>query len=172
MLLVLGPGLLAATAVLADLPDPLPLPVVAAVDPRVPVSYSALLESGMRSLWDATSPEAGFGSAAEAALAGDEWVSPSLGSSLVRSVGVRLGEVRGRESASLTSREREILQMLSQGLTNRTIAEMLFISENTVKNHVRSILEKLQAGSRTEAVVLAARSGLLDLGSPARQGSR
>jgi LuxR family maltose regulon positive regulatory protein len=56
--------------------------------------------------------------------------------------------------SELTSREQEVHTLLSEGLTNREIAERLFISETTVKVHVRHILEKLGARSRTEAVVL------------------
>ena len=52
---------------------------------------------------------------------------------------------------------------MAEGSGNRGIAERLVISENTVRNHVRSVLEKLQASSRTEAVVIAARAGLIQL---------
>lgn len=65
--------------------------------------------------------------------------------------------------ARLTGRELEVLRLVAQGLNNRTIAEQLFISENTVKNHVRSIHEKLQVHSRMEAVVRAVRDGLLEI---------
>ena len=51
---------------------------------------------------------------------------------------------------------------MAQGLNNREIAKRLFISENTVKNHVRNILEKLQLHSRMEAVMYAVREKLLD----------
>lgn len=63
----------------------------------------------------------------------------------------------------LTTREREVLALLARGLANRAIAEELGISENTVKNHVRRLLEKLQAGSRMEAVAKGARLGLVSL---------
>ena len=60
----------------------------------------------------------------------------------------------------LTSREREILELMVDGANNRIIASRLGISRHTVKFHVASILAKLGAGSRTEAVALALRSGL------------
>ena len=62
---------------------------------------------------------------------------------------------------ALTPRELEVLQALAGGLTNRAIARQLAVSENTVKFHVSSILTKLDAASRAEAVALAARRGLL-----------
>jgi DNA-binding NarL/FixJ family response regulator len=63
----------------------------------------------------------------------------------------------------LTDREMEVLQLVAQGLNNRDIAKELFISENTVKNHVRNILEKLHLHSRMEAVVYAVREKLLEI---------
>ncbi|PJF31572.1 MAG: DNA-binding response regulator [Candidatus Thermofonsia Clade 1 bacterium] len=63
----------------------------------------------------------------------------------------------------LTSREREVLRLLSEGLANKGIAVRLGISENTVKFHVNAIMSKLGAQSRTEAVVRAARLGLIAL---------
>jgi len=61
----------------------------------------------------------------------------------------------------LTSRESEVLQMLASGLANKEIAARLAISEHTVKFHVASILGKLGAGTRTEAVALGIRRGLV-----------
>ncbi|MEP6816511.1 MAG: response regulator transcription factor [Marmoricola sp.] len=63
----------------------------------------------------------------------------------------------------LTDRELEVLRLVATGLNNREVARLLFISENTVKNHVRNILEKLQLHSRMEAVMYAVREKLLDL---------
>ena len=62
---------------------------------------------------------------------------------------------------ALTPREQEVLQLLAEGLPNKTIADRLHISEHTVKFHVNAILSKLGAQSRTEAVVRATRLGLL-----------
>ncbi|HAN71522.1 MAG TPA: hypothetical protein DCQ36_08025 [Actinobacteria bacterium] len=63
----------------------------------------------------------------------------------------------------LTRREVDVLRQLARGLANRAVAAELGISENTVKNHVRSILEKLQASSRSEAVVRALNLGIVSL---------
>ncbi|HEY9695700.1 MAG TPA: response regulator transcription factor [Trichocoleus sp.] len=61
----------------------------------------------------------------------------------------------------LTPRESEVLQMLAAGLGNKTIARRLSISEHTVKFHISSIFSKLQVSSRTEAVMVGTRSGLI-----------
>ena len=63
--------------------------------------------------------------------------------------------------AALTPREREVLVLLAQGLANKMIAPRLGISEHTVKTHVAAVYEKLHARNRAEAVVAAARQGLL-----------
>jgi two-component system nitrate/nitrite response regulator NarL len=63
---------------------------------------------------------------------------------------------RNRQLATLTSREREILQLMTQGLDNRQIADQVHIAYPTVRSHVRKVLEKLGARSRLEAVVKAA----------------
>ena len=63
----------------------------------------------------------------------------------------------------LTDRELEVLQLAADGLTNRQIGRKLHISENTVKNHMRNILEKLHLHSRMEAVVYAVREKLLEI---------
>jgi DNA-binding NarL/FixJ family response regulator len=64
----------------------------------------------------------------------------------------------------LTEREMEVLRLVARGMNNRDIASELFISENTVKNHVRNILEKLQIHSRMEAVMIAVRDKLIEFG--------
>ncbi|KNX37724.1 response regulator [Luteipulveratus halotolerans] len=101
---------------------------------------------------------------------GQPLLSPSLAS-------VLLGEftdlVRTAPSAAagsapessvpvLTDREREVLALVARGWSNRTVADELYISENTVKNHMRNILEKLQLSSRMEAAMYAIRNNLVD----------
>jgi DNA-binding NarL/FixJ family response regulator len=76
-----------------------------------------------------------------------------------------LGQVRGRAAGAegLTSRETEVLELLARGLPNKQIAEELGLTERTVKFHVSSILAKLGAANRTEAVSIAAARGLIAL---------
>jgi DNA-binding NarL/FixJ family response regulator len=88
----------------------------------------------------------------------------SGGSLLQPGVTTRLLEHMSREQGqpeALTPRELEVLRLISRGLHNSEIAERLYVTERTVKFHVSSILAKLGADNRTEAVVLAARQGLI-----------
>ena len=64
--------------------------------------------------------------------------------------------------ADLTEREKEILLLITHGKSNAEIAETLFLSEGTVRNYVSSVLEKLDVSDRTQAAVIALRSGLVD----------
>jgi ATP/maltotriose-dependent transcriptional regulator MalT len=68
---------------------------------------------------------------------------------------------RKREELAITPREIEILELIAQGLSNREIAEKLFVSENTVKTHSSRVLDKLGAKRRTQAVQLGKECGLL-----------
>lgn len=81
---------------------------------------------------------------------------------------VRLTAAEGRPAApdQLTPRELEVLQLVAQGRSNRWIAEALGVSSRTVEVHLNHVFKKLDAGSRTEAVVVAARRGLIELGLP------
>lgn len=65
------------------------------------------------------------------------------------------------EKLGLTPREIEILQLIAQGLSNREIAERLFVSENTVKTHSANLFSKLSAKRRTQAVQLAKEAGVI-----------
>ena len=73
----------------------------------------------------------------------------------LRSQAIRLGEVDARETLRL--RQQEVLGLVVHGLTNKEIASKLFISENTVKTHMRTILSRLQVQSRTQLIALSNR---------------
>ena len=68
----------------------------------------------------------------------------------------------GPPLAQLTPREREVLRLVTEGLTNRQIAERLVVSEHTVHRHMTNLLRKLDLPSRTAAAALAVRLGLLE----------
>lgn len=71
--------------------------------------------------------------------------------------------VNQRDIEELSAREHEVLGLLAQGMSNRMIAEELFISEKTVKNHVSNILKKLSVNDRTQAVIVSLKLGLVKL---------
>lgn len=98
--------------------------------------------------------------AIQALLAGLLVLTPTLGASLWREQ-----EASGKRNLAenLTEREQQVLALVAEGLTNRAIAHQLAISEHTVKFHVNAIMTKLDAQSRTEAVVQATRYGLIAL---------
>jgi len=80
---------------------------------------------------------------------------------ITREVATRLAERMMR--SSLTARESDILEMLAKGLTNKQIGRALTISDNTVRNHVNSIMEKLEVSDRTEAVTVGIQQGIIQL---------
>ncbi len=86
---------------------------------------------------------------------GGSSLEPFVASKLLRQVSQGVNQ--------LTARELEVLRLLSKGMSNKEIAKELFITERTVKFHTSSIFTKLDAGSRTEAVTIAARKGLISL---------
>jgi DNA-binding NarL/FixJ family response regulator len=103
--------------------------------------------------------------AVRAAVQGQSLISPSMASKLLNefnSLARRAAEQEQAPTPVLTARELEVLRLVARGMSNREVAAALFISDNTVKNHVRNILEKLHLHSRMEAVMYAVRRRLLD----------
>lgn len=133
--------------------------IVLSADPAEAAAAEAL-QAGVRGylLRDASPDE--IAEAVRAVGQGLTVLHPAVASAL-------LAASRPRPPASpdepLTAREREVLQLMAQGLPSKTIATRLRISEHTVKFHVGSILGKLSAASRTEAVAVAIRRGLIAL---------
>jgi DNA-binding NarL/FixJ family response regulator len=107
--------------------------------------------------------------AVRAVYGGQSLISPSMAGKLLTEFATlaRRNEEEPPQQVpapKLTEREMEVLRLVAKGMNNRDIARELFISENTVKNHVRNILEKLQIHSRMEAVMIAVRDKLIEFG--------
>jgi NarL family two-component system response regulator LiaR len=99
----------------------------------------------------------------ERAAAGEPMLSGEIAGRVLREFEREREEDRYREQlAGLTPREEEILKLLATGESNREIGNRLFISEQTVKNHVASIFRKLHVNDRTKAAILAVKLGLGD----------
>jgi two-component system NarL family response regulator len=104
--------------------------------------------------------------AVRAVMAGQSLITPSMASKLISEFSNLSKKAEARQAVPvpvLTARELEVLKLVAQGMSNKEIATELYISENTVKNHVRNILEKLHLHSRMEAVMYAVREKILDV---------
>jgi two-component system nitrate/nitrite response regulator NarL len=140
-------------------------PVVMLTMSREDADLSAALRGGARGyLLKDIEPEE-LVPALEAALQGDNVVAREMVGTLARLVGseaAREGDVRRPAApfAELTPREREILECLADGFSNKMIARTLEIADGTVKLHVKAILRKLGLRSRVEAAVTAVENGL------------
>jgi DNA-binding NarL/FixJ family response regulator len=111
------------------------------------------LESGAKGYILKEAPHQTLLRAIEKVASGEGYVDPALMPAFLT----------GREKDEmLTSREREILQLLADGMSNADVAGKLFISQETVKSHVRHILAKLEADTRTQAVAIALREAMID----------
>jgi DNA-binding NarL/FixJ family response regulator len=111
------------------------------------------LESGAKGYILKEAPHETLLRAIERVANGDGFVDPALMPAFLN----------GKEREEmLTAREREILQLLADGMSNSDVAGKLFISQETVKSHVRHILTKLEADTRTHAVAIALRDAIID----------
>ena len=131
------------------------LPAVLLVDNPQPPAIADALRTGARAVLSQDSTPAQIVAAIEAVAAGLVVMQPA---------GAELWTGNSRPapvSEPLTPREIEVLGMMAEGLPNKAIAHRLGISEHTVKFHATSILSKLNAASRTEAVMLGLRRGLI-----------
>jgi DNA-binding NarL/FixJ family response regulator len=140
-------GTVLARALLAEEPD-LGILLYSGMDD--PEALSEALESGVRGLaLKAGAPEELMG-ALRAVAEGGTWIDPRL-ARLVR---------RTRPTScleKLTAREREVLDLLAEGLSGEKIAQRLFVSPETVRTHIRNAMEKLNAHTRSHAVAIAVR---------------
>jgi DNA-binding NarL/FixJ family response regulator len=151
LLVDLGAAGEGATALTALVPTAAPL-VALAVDAA---AAAEALRTGVRAVLLRGAPAAAISAALGAAARGLAVLDAAFAEAFVRAPGASEG------ADSLTAREREVLSLLAEGLGNRAIGARLGISEHTAKFHVNSILGKLGAGSRAEAVVRAVRQGLV-----------
>ncbi len=121
-------------------------------------SVTLALRSGAAGYLLRDAPIGEIAAGVRAVADGSVHVSPPLTEQLLQAL------VRDDPSAEpLTERELEVLRLIAAGASNRDIADRLFISENTVKNHVRRILEKTGTRSRTGAVAHGVRQGLVSI---------
>ena len=123
----------------------------------------AAIKAGARGYVLKDSPPEETIAAVRAAGKGEALLHPSLVSRVLSEFG-RLSTQKAADNAvfaELTDREREVLTEIGKGRRNKEIADTLFISEKTVKNHISNIFAKLEVNSRAEAALLAARQGLV-----------
>jgi two-component system NarL family response regulator len=103
--------------------------------------------------------------AIRAVTRGESRISPNMASKLLTEFKVLADRADQRQETpapSLTARELDVLKLVARGMSNREVGDALYISENTVKNHVRSILEKLHLHTRMEAAMYAVRQRIVD----------
>lgn len=93
---------------------------------------------------------------------GDTALSPQLAASMLDEVR-KLDQAPTREERVVTKREEEVLQLIADGCSTSEVAEQMYISQKTVKNHLASIYQKLDARDRTQAVLQAVRMGIVSL---------
>ena len=101
--------------------------------------------------------------AVKIAAAGQTALSPQLAATMLDEVRRMEEQERAQENRLITKREEEVLQMIADGCSTTEVAEGLYISQKTVKNHLASIYQKLEARDRTQAVLRAVRLGLVTL---------
>lgn len=151
-----GGGLEAATALMKDSPDTALLMLSVSEDLA---TVKAALRAGARAFVSKGIGGNELVSAARRVLAGERYVSSELAARLlsmdevVYSAAARGGVESGR-LATLSTRERQILDLLGEGLSNNDIAGRLALTENTIKHYITSLLQKLGVRNRTEAALL------------------
>jgi len=122
----------------------------------------SLLRAGARGYISKTATASELVSAIRAVHKGESFLYPSAATTLIEEYLMRVGGEKN-EYERLTDREREILQLVAEGHTNREIAESLFISVKTVLRHRTNIMEKLDFHNRTELIKYAISKGLIEM---------
>jgi len=145
-----GPGDTEAT--LLELARKLDSPVVVFTADGGARQLSDALKAGVKGYVRKDSPAEDLIRAIRAAIGGDFYIDPALSSTIVLEEGER----------TLTARQREILQMLADGMQTDAVAKQLGLSTETVRTHTKRILAKLDADTRTQAVAIGIRNGMID----------
>ncbi|MEO0844535.1 MAG: response regulator transcription factor, partial [Cyanobacteria bacterium J06643_5] len=128
------------------------------------IDFGAILNAGVKGVLPQTSTESEIIAAVETVASGLVVLHPEVIDNLQLQKSTNLQQQADIKSIqTLTPREIEILQMLTPGLSNKAIAKQLNISDHTVKFHVSSIFQKLNVSTRTEAVAVGVRLGLIML---------
>jgi two-component system, NarL family, response regulator YdfI len=139
------------------------LPILIIVDELENIDIKAVLGAGVRGILPANSTESEIVAAVEAIAFGLVVLHPEVVELLPLKASNPKEKVSINVVQTLTLREIEVLEMLGSGLGNKAIAKNLYISEHTVKFHISSIFQKLSVSSRTEAVTVGVRLGLIML---------
>lgn len=150
-----GDGVQLARDLVAEWPRARVVMLTASTDETV---MAAALEAGCAGFITKSDPLDLVLASVRSAAAGESVVSPALLARLLPKLVTRAG--RGR-NPDLTQREREVLQAMARGGSNQQIADELFLSRDTVRNHVASILSKLGVNSKLQAVTLAIQRGIV-----------
>jgi DNA-binding NarL/FixJ family response regulator len=139
-------------ATLLELAQKLDSPVVVFTADGGARQLSDALKAGVKGYVRKDSPAEDLIRAIRAAISGDFYIDPALSSTIVLEEGER----------TLTARQREILQMLADGMQTDAVAKQLGLSTETVRTHTKRILAKLDADTRTQAVAIGIRNGMID----------
>lgn len=150
-----GDGVQLARDLVAEWPRTKVVMLTASTDEAV---MAAALEAGCAGFITKSDPLDLVLASVRSAAVGESVVSPALLARLLPKLVTRAG--RGR-NPDLTPREREVLQSMARGGSNQQIADELFLSRDTVRNHVASILSKLGVNSKLQAVTLAIQRGIV-----------
>jgi two-component system nitrate/nitrite response regulator NarL len=135
--------------------------------PQTPESILSAIQAGARGCLSLNLTSEEFVSRLHMLAKGDFVISHELAPKLDRQMVAVSGGAERESREDLSERELEVLTLVSRGATNREIAESLTITENTVKVHLRHILEKLDLRNRQQAAAYAVQEGLVkDVGSP------
>ena len=141
-------------------PLPSNLPAVALIDEPSADWTAQALRSGIKAILPRDSGTDEIVAAIQAAHAGLVLLDPEVTKNLASRIPTQAAQLATRPD-DLTPREIEVLRMLAEGLGNREMASRLGISDHTVKFHISSILDKLGASTRTEAVTMGIRMGII-----------